>query len=152
MGRAVAARREDVRFLRAGDHPDDIELLASPRKVGACPHARPAVDARRRALPGVSRLTAADLDAAPLPVGGIEGAEIADAGHPVLAQGKVRYAGEPVALVVAESRALAEDAAELVDADYEPLEPVLDPRTAAAAPLVHEDVPANALVRWSGGR
>jgi aerobic carbon-monoxide dehydrogenase large subunit len=155
VGRSLP-RREDVRFLRGeATYLDDIEL---PGLVEAAfvrspfAHARiGAVDAEAaRAFPGVvAVLTAADLDAAPLPVGGLEGAEVADAGHPVLARGKVRYAGEPVALVVAESRAIAEDAAELVDADYEPLEPVLDPRAAAAAPLVHEDVPANALVRWS---
>ena len=67
----------------------------------------------------------------------------------MLARGKVRYAGEAVALVVAESRALAEDAAELVELDYEPLEPVLHPRAAAAGPLLHDHVPENALVRWS---
>jgi aerobic carbon-monoxide dehydrogenase large subunit len=155
VGRPVP-RREDVRFLRGeAIYLDDIEL---PGLVEAAfvrspyAHARlGAVDAdAARELPGVvAVLTGADLDAAPLPVGGVEGGEVADAGHPVLARGKVRYAGEAVALVLAESRALAEDAAELVDVDYEPLEPVLDPRTAASAPLVHDDVAENAFLRWS---
>jgi aerobic carbon-monoxide dehydrogenase large subunit len=63
-----------------------------------------------------------------LPVQGLEGGEVSAEGHPVLARAEVRYAGQPVAAVLAESRALAEDAAELVEVDYEPLAPVLDPR------------------------
>jgi carbon-monoxide dehydrogenase large subunit len=155
VGRPVP-RREDVRFLRGeATYLDDIELpglLEAAFVRSPYAHGRlGAVDtSAARELPGVvAVLAGSDLDAAPLPVGGVEGGLVADAGHPVLARGKVRYAGEAVALVVAESRALAEDAAELVDVDYEPLEPVLDPRTAASEPLVHEDVPENALVRWS---
>jgi len=62
-----------------------------------------------------------------------------------LAVGRVRYVGEPVALVVAESRYLAEDAAELVEIEYEPLPAVVDPRAAAAegAPLLHPDAGSN---------
>ena len=59
--------------------------------------------------------------------------EAADEPHPLLADGEVRYAGQPVALVVAASRALAEDAAELVEVEYEPLDAVVDPRAATAA-------------------
>ena len=51
----------------------------------------------------------------------------------------VRYVGEPIAVVVARDRYLAEDAAELVDVDYDPLDAVLDPVAAAADP-VHERV------------
>ena len=71
-------------------------------------------------------LTAADLPEGtkPLPVQMPEGAELADAPHPVLADGEVRYVGQPVAAVVAASRAEAEDLAELVEVDYEPLAPV----------------------------
>ena len=155
VGRPVR-RREDARFLRGeATYLDDLELpglLEAAFVRSPFAHARlGAVDAgAARALPGVAAvLTAADLDAAPLPVGALEGTSIADAGHPVLARDAVRYAGEPVALVVAETRALAEDAAELVDVEYEPLEPVLDPRTAAGAAPVHAHVPGNALVRWS---
>ena len=50
-----------------------------------------------------------------------------------LAVGRVRYVGEPVALVVAESRYLAEDAAELVQIEYAPLEAVIDPLAACRA-------------------
>ena len=59
--------------------------------------------------------------------------------RPPLAEGEVRFVGDPVVLVVAESRALAEDAAELVEVDYEPLPAVVDYTTAEHADaLVHE--------------
>ena len=45
---------------------------------------------------------------------------------PALAEGEARFVGDPVALVVADSRYLAEDAAELVEVDYDPLTPVVD--------------------------
>jgi 2-furoyl-CoA dehydrogenase large subunit len=64
-----------------------------------------------------------------------------------LAVERVRYVGEPVALVVAESRYLAEDAADLVRIDYEPLEAVIDPQAARAesAPLLHAQVGSNEI-------
>ena len=104
--------------------------------------------AAARAAPGVVVVaTAADLP---------ERARWMADGHPnptlkytrgpaVLAQDIVRYVGEPVAVVVAEDRYLAEDAAELVEVDYESL-PVAGEAEAAAqpaAPLVHADMPSN---------
>ena len=64
-----------------------------------------------------------------------------------LAVERVRYVGEPVALVVAESRYLAEDAAELLSIEYETLEAVLDPRLAreASAPLLHAQAKSNEI-------
>jgi carbon-monoxide dehydrogenase large subunit len=61
---------------------------------------------------------------------------------PLLAQGKVRYAGEPVAAVIAETEELAERALDLVRVEYEELPVLLDPEQALApgAPLLHEDV------------
>ena len=53
-------------------------------------------------------------------------------GYPILAHTRVRFVGQPVALVVAESAALAHDAAELVTVDYEPLPVVVDPRAGNA--------------------
>ena len=82
------------------------------------------------AAPGlVDVLTARDIEdrARPLPIQAPEGAEVADEPHPVLAGDEVRYAGQPVAAVIAESRELAEDAAELVEVEYDDLEPVADP-------------------------
>jgi 2-furoyl-CoA dehydrogenase large subunit len=62
-----------------------------------------------------------------------------------LAVERVRYVGEPVALIVAESRYLAEDAAELIEIEYEPLEAVLDPIAACqkSAPLLHPQAETN---------
>ncbi len=64
-----------------------------------------------------------------------------------LAVERVRYVGEPVALVVAESRYLAEDAADLVRIDYEPLEAVIDPQAARtqSAPLLHAEAGSNEI-------
>ena len=64
-----------------------------------------------------------------------------------LAVERVRYVGEPVALVVAESRYIAEDAAELVQIDYEPLEAVIDPQLACtgSAPIIHPEAKTNEI-------
>ena len=64
-----------------------------------------------------------------------------------LAVERVRYVGEPVALVVAESRYIAEDAAELVTIDYAPLEAIIDPRAACekTAPLIHPQAETNEI-------
>ena len=67
-------------------------------------------------------VTAADLEGrvGDLPVQGFEGGEVSADGHPVLARDEVRYSGQPIAAVLAGSRAAAEDAAELVEVDDEP--------------------------------
>ena len=69
--------------------------------------------------------------------------------HP-LATDEVRYVGEVVAFVVAESRYIAEDAAALIDVQYEPLAVVTDLATALSpgAPRVHDDVPDNRAARF----
>ncbi len=65
--------------------------------------------------------------------------------RPVLAHGKVRFVGEAIAMVVADSAAAAEDAAELVEVEYRDLPCVVQPEEAlaAGAPQLHEDVPGN---------
>ena len=97
------------------------------------------------ALPGVRAvLTAADVQrwSKPFIVGVKAPMELW-----ALAVDKVRYVGEPVAVVVAESRYLAEDALELLEADYESLPPVVDIRAAIAegAPVLHEKVGSNVV-------
>jgi aerobic carbon-monoxide dehydrogenase large subunit len=71
--------------------------------------------------------------------------------HLPLATDEVRYAGDGVAVVAARSRAGAEDAAELVEVDYEPLPAVVDPEAAFAegAPLVHSDLGTNRCYTWT---
>ncbi|MFP5019607.1 xanthine dehydrogenase family protein molybdopterin-binding subunit [Pseudonocardia phyllosphaerae] len=70
--------------------------------------------------------------------------------RPVLALGRVNFSGEGVAVVVARSAAAARDAAELVEVDYEPLDPVLDMEAAAqdGADLVHPDLGSNVSATW----
>jgi aerobic carbon-monoxide dehydrogenase large subunit len=135
IGRPVR-RREDERILRGRTrYLDDIDPpgaahVAFVRSPFA--HARVGGITVPDGLEGVfGVITAPDLDgrARDLPVQGIQGGRVAEEGHPLLARDEVRYAGQPVAAVLAESRALAEDAAELVEVDYEPLAPVLDARS-----------------------
>src|SRR5215471_1946686 len=66
-----------------------------------------------------------------------------------LARGKVRYVGEPVVAVLAESRYLSEDALDQIEIAYEPLASVVDPELAVLhnAPLLHEEAGANVLAR-----
>jgi len=128
-------RTEDPRLLTTGaTYVDD---LRDPALIGAAhvtfvrsplAHARiTGIDTEgARAEPGVvAVLTAADLDDVPPAVP--EGAEGAAAmGESLLADGVVRFVGEPVAIVVTDERYQGEDAAELVSVDYEPLTPVID--------------------------
>ncbi|MER8057837.1 MULTISPECIES: xanthine dehydrogenase family protein molybdopterin-binding subunit [unclassified Streptomyces] len=71
-------------------------------------------------------------------------------GHPPIAVDEVRYAGDPVAVVVARDRYAAADALEAVEVDYDPLPPVLDLEDALAegAPLVHSDQGTNRCYTW----
>ena len=132
IGRAVL-RREDERILRGeARYLDDLHR---PDMLHAAFVRSPFARARIRdvtAPDGVLLLTAAEL-AGTLPVMSPPGMELLDAPHPLLAGDEARYAGQAVALVLAPSRALAEDAAELVEVDYDPLDPVVDPRAAPEA-------------------
>ena len=128
-----------------------VALVASPY-----PFARIRdIDAKAAlALPGVhAAVTGAELAAATDAM--MSGLDAPKMRRYPLAHGLVRYAGEWVAAIVAESRALAEDAAELVEVDYEPLQPVTDPEAALlpTAPAVHPDHGSNILFRrkWVWG-
>jgi len=109
----------------------------------AYPHARiRRIDtSRAHALPGViAVLTANDI-----PGARTHGTIRAD--WPTLCWDKVRYTGDALALVAAETEAIAEQALSLIEADYEPLPGVFSPQQALRrdAPLVHEDTPGNLL-------
>ncbi|HEX2253539.1 MAG TPA: xanthine dehydrogenase family protein molybdopterin-binding subunit [Thermoanaerobaculia bacterium] len=155
-------RNEDARLLTGRAlFVDDVQL---PGLLHAAfvrsPHAHArlgAVDAEAaRAMPGVVAVYAADdlgaywqpgpLLVPPPPVAGME---FHARTQVPLARGKVRQVGEPVALVIAESRYLAEDAAERVRVEYEPLPAVVDLEAAlaAGAPRVHEDLESNLAAR-----
>ena len=124
-------RTEDPRFLtEGGRYVDDVPLEGALHVVfvrSALAHARLLsvdVEEARRAPGVVAVVTAADVDVpAQAPELPMVTREMA---RPVLAAGTVRFVGEPVAAVVAESVAAAVDAAELVAVDYDPLPVVLD--------------------------
>ena len=81
----------------------------------------------------------------------VVGKDMPDTPRPPLAEGEVKFVGDPVALVVAESRYIAEDAVELVDVDYEPLPAVADFTKAANADVVvHEQYPDNVAFGLAG--
>ena len=131
-------RIEDLRFLRGdGTYVDDVTRPGQLHAVilrSTVAHGRiRAIDgAAALARPGVRAvITAADIGAVPtIPLRQEQLVAFKPFEQPVIATGKVRYVGEPVAMVVAASAALAEDAAEAVAIDIEPL-PALADRTSA---------------------
>ena len=153
-------RLEDGRFLRGqARYVDDIVLPGMLHMVIVrSPHAHARLgeiraDAVLRA-PGVVRvITGRDLAGRvhPLPVASQEGVQIErGAAHPILAVDKVRYVGQSVAAIVAESVTAAFDAAEWLEVDYEPLPAVVDPhRSLEGGVLLHEALGGNVIARWS---
>ncbi len=164
---ASPRRKEDQRFLIGkGRYVDDIDVphqaygyfVRSPYA-----HAKIlGVDiAAAAAMPGVIRiLTGADVVADKL--GGLicgwmihskDGSPMKAPPHPILAHDKVRYAGDHVALVVAETKAQAKDAGEAVVVDYEELPAVVNLATAqsAGAAQIHSEVPRNTSFEWELG-
>ncbi|HET7043896.1 MAG TPA: xanthine dehydrogenase family protein molybdopterin-binding subunit [Gaiellaceae bacterium] len=131
IGRPVP-RREDERVLRGrARYLDDLHLPGEAHVAFVrSPFARARIRSIAKPEGALLVLTADELPPGELPITTPEGAETADAPHPILARGETLYAGQPVAAVVAESRAAAEDLAELVAVDWEPLEPVVDPHDA----------------------
>ena len=169
---AALRRREDPRFLTgASRFTDDLALTGAARAVVVrSPHAHARIrsieTAAARAMPGVRLvLTAADVAkdiARPIPsfsatppfdIRGRDGRTAPEAEQFPLAAERVRYAGEPVAFVVADTAAQAQDAADAVDVDYEPLAPVIDVDQALAsgAPRVWEERPGNTSFAWEHG-
>lgn len=150
-GRRVA-RIEDARLLTGrGSFVDDV---TRPGMLHACfvrspfahAHIRGIDTAAALALPGVHAVfTSVDLNPDVREAWhAVAGKDVADTPRPPLAEGAVKFVGDPVALVVAENRYVAEDAAELVDVDYEPLPSVADFTTAVGSPVVvHDAYPDN---------
>jgi carbon-monoxide dehydrogenase large subunit len=160
-------RREDARFVAGhGNYLDDLSfdrlahatLLRSPHAHARITHLD--VTAARRAPGVLTVLTIDDANAdglqPMLPVAQANtqtGEAFAFAPQPLLAQETVRHVGEPVALVVAETRAQALDAAELVTVSYDPLPAVVTASAASApgAPLLSPLVPGNLCMDWHVG-
>lgn len=165
-------RREDQRLLTGqGSYTAD---LVPPGALHAAmlrsPHAHARIlsidTAEAAALPGVRLiLTGADIEAAGF--GGIPpGSDLIRfpgtpsdqtyrfrPDHPLLATDRVRYVGDSVAMIVAETAEQAQDAAEAIRIDYEILPSVTNTATAAApgAPLVWDEAPDNLSFRWQAG-
>ncbi len=154
-------RVEDERLLTgAGRYVDDIALAGMLHLVAVrspLPHARVLrVDTgAARAAPGVRAVvTLADIEpVGSMPIMTDNGAQAASVPVPMLAGDRVRFVGEPVAAVIADSRAAAMDAAELVDVDYAELPAVIDPVQAMEpnAVVLHDSAPDNVIVRWRQG-
>jgi aerobic carbon-monoxide dehydrogenase large subunit len=159
---ASPKRREDLRFLTGnGNYTDDINLYGQTyvhflRSDVA--HGRlnkvDTTDAAK--MPGVVRIfTGADFAG----VGGLpcgwqvtdkHGQPMQEPPHPVLAQGKVRHVGDPIAAIVAETYEQARDAAEAIVLDIEELPAVIDMKAAVqpGAPKVHDDLTSNLCYDW----
>jgi len=164
---ASVKRKEDYRFLTgAGQYTDDIVLPQQTFGVFVrSPHAHARlgkidVEAARGAPGVIAVFTGADLAAEKvggLPCGWLihstDGSPMREPPHPVLATGKVRHVGDPVALVIAETAKAAKDAAELVTVDYDLLPAVADTAHAADSgqPAVHDEVPDNVCYTWGHG-
>jgi len=164
---ASVRRKEDARFLNGrGHYTDDINRpgqLYAYMKRSDRPHAKlNGIDTSAAAkAPGVIAVfTGADM--AVENIGGLpcgwqihskDGSPMAEPPHPVMATGKVRHVGDPIAVVIAETKQQAKDAAELLTIDFSDLSAVATVTSAAAAgaPLVHDDVPGNVCYDWHIG-
>ncbi|MDO6480293.1 xanthine dehydrogenase family protein molybdopterin-binding subunit [Shimia thalassica] len=159
---ASPKRREDVRFLTGeGNYTDDINVNGQAyvhflRSDVAHGKINGIDTTAAAAMPGVVKIfTGADFEG----VGGLpcgwqitdkHGEPMQEPAHPVLAQGKVRHVGDPIAAVVAESVEQARDAAEAIEVDIEELPAVVDMKAALneGATKVHDDLTSNLCYDW----
>jgi aerobic carbon-monoxide dehydrogenase large subunit len=164
---ASVRRKEDQRFITGkGHYTDDINRPGQTHAVFVrSPHAHAKVrridTSAAKSSPGVvAVLTGAELAADK--IGGLicgwmihskDGSPMKAAPHPAIADGKVNYVGDAVAVVIAETLAQARDGAEKVKVDYDVLPAVADPAKAQAkgAPQIHEVAPANTIYQWQLG-
>ncbi|HEU5438855.1 MAG TPA: xanthine dehydrogenase family protein molybdopterin-binding subunit [Ktedonobacterales bacterium] len=157
---ASVKRREDPRLITGrATYTDDVKL---PGMVHMAVLRSPYGHARIRSIdtsqaaqaPGVKGVyTNADLEGKinPLPCAWlIPDSDLKTPPYPALAKDRVRYAGDAVAMVVADSPAQARDALDLIQVDYEPLPAVTSQEQAAApsAPQIHDEVPGNLAFHW----
>jgi carbon-monoxide dehydrogenase large subunit len=159
---ASTKRREDIRFLTGtGNYTDDINLRGQAyvhflRSDVAHGRLKKVDTSTAEGMPGVLRVfTGEDF----VEIGGIPcgwqvtdrfGEVMQEPKHPVLAHGKVRHVGDPIAAVVAETRAQARDAAEAIELDIEELPAVVDMKAALedGAPKVHDELTSNLCYDW----
>ena len=164
---ASVKRREDQRFITGkGQYTDDINRPGQTWAVFVrSPHAHAnikSIDASAALKsPGcLAVYTGADIAAdkvGPLICGWMihskDGSPMKAGVHPALAQGKVRYVGDHVAVAIAETLAQAKDAAECVNVEYEVLPAAVDVATAqnAGQPQIHAEAPNNTVYQWHLG-
>ena len=154
-------RREDPRLITGqARYTDDIKLpgvlhMAVVRSPYAHANIISIDSAAAEAVDGVVAVfTGEDIDLAGIPTAWlIPDSDLKTPEHPALAKGKVRYVGDGVAIVLADDRYTAQDAADLVDVEYEELPVVVNPREAAqaGAPQLFDDVENNISFRWIMG-
>ena len=158
---ASSKRREDIRFLTGkGRYTDDINRPGQTyvyfvRSQVAHGRINGLDTSAAEAAPGVLKVfTAKDFEG----VGGVpcgwqvtdkNGEPMKEPKHPILAEGKARHVGDPIAAVVAETLAQAKDAAELIEPEIEELPAVIDMRAAAEGGVsVHDEAPDNICYDW----
>lgn len=155
-------RREDPRLITGkAKYTDDIKLpgtlhMAILRSPYAHANINSIDSSAAESMPGVVAVyTGADIDdAISIPTAFlVPDSDLKTVAHPPLAKGKVRYAGDGVAIVLAEDRYVAQDALDAIMVDYDPLDAVIDPEVAAqdGAPLIHDDAPGNVALHWIMG-
>jgi aerobic carbon-monoxide dehydrogenase large subunit len=154
-------RREDPRLITGTAlYTDDLFLpRMAHMAILRSPHAHARIvsidTSQAKGAPGVVAVyTGADTASAlaPMPCAWLlPNADLKVAKYAQLATEIVRYVGDCVAVVVAESRYQAQDAVEMIDVEYEPLPAVIDPQAAIAegAPRLHEDVAGNQAFHWT---
>ncbi|MCB1971968.1 MAG: xanthine dehydrogenase family protein molybdopterin-binding subunit, partial [Geminicoccaceae bacterium] len=154
---ASVPRKEDQRFITGrGRYTDDINQRGQVHAVFVrSPHAHAKVvsvdKSSVEAMPGVIGVfDGTDIAAAGLGtlicgwmVHSRDGSPMKAGPHPLLAQGKVRYVGDRVAMIIAETYAQAKDAAEALEVEYAELPVSVDLAKTDAGPLVHDEVGNN---------
>src|SRR4051794_148293 len=163
---ARVVRKEDQRFITGkGRYTDDISQHGQAHAYFVrSPHAHARIrgidKASAEAMPGVlAVLTGDDVKADGLGnnvcgwmVKSKDGSPMRMGPHPLLAQGKARYVGDRVAVVVAETYEQARDAGEALEVDYEPLPAVIGvDKAQGAGTLVHDEAPNNLIYDWEIG-
>src|SRR6476646_9268166 len=157
-------RTEDPRFITgAGNYVDDIKLasmahLAILRSPYAHANIRSIDTSAAKAMPGVAAVfVGADIPYNPMPLawpaGGSAGIQNNGSTPRTLATDSVKWTGEGVAAVVADTEAQAFDALDAIVVDWEPLPAVVDAEKAmaAGAPQLHENAPNNIVFDWTVG-
>jgi len=156
-------RKEDPRLLRGqGRYTDDTNLPGQAyayilRSSVAHGNIKSIDTAKAKAMPGVLGVyTGEDLKGygtiqSALPFKSRDGSDMKKPGRPMLATDKVRFVGDPIACIVAESVLQAKDAAEAIELDIEELPVVIDVNQAEHAPAIFADVPDNVALNFHYG-